>query len=72
MTVVWVVVIDDAAELEPQRPAVFAQPHQAEQHARELAGASALRDLVAPDHVQYVNATADLFVNVYETSVQGV
>ena len=68
---VFVVIVDDAHQIDPQRPAVFAQPHQAEQHARDQVGAPATRVVAAQDHVQYVSASGDLFINIYEVAVQG-
>lgn len=70
MTVVFVVVLDDAYQLDPQPPVVFAQPHQAEQHARHQVGAGATRAVIAPDHVQYLNASGDLFISIHEVRVQ--
>ncbi len=66
------VIVDDAHQVELRPPLVFAQPHHAEQHAREQLGVSATRALVAPDHVQYLNANGDLFVSIYEVRVQGL
>lgn len=66
----FVVVIDDANELEAQIPAVFAQPHHAEQYVRKVIGTSARRDVIAVDHVQYANADGDLFIKIYEVTVR--